>query len=111
MDRLIEKSRDVQPLADLRAALWQQPGAYDCSTPEIDLMVDRALECPGVLGAQIAGAGLGGCIMILVRKEAVENVREVLRREYYIPQGVEPQVFACRASRGSQILTTVDTER
>ncbi|MFQ5631034.1 MAG: galactokinase family protein, partial [bacterium] len=46
-------------------ALHLEPGAYGCSTPEIDTLVDLAQSVDGVLGAQIAGAGLGGSLMIL----------------------------------------------
>ena len=49
----------------LRAQLEYQPGAYGCSLPEIDRMVDIARLVPRVLGAQLAGAGLGGCMMVL----------------------------------------------
>ena len=48
-----------------------QPGAYACSTPEIDEMIDIAAAVPGVAGAQLAGAGLGGCIMILAHEHSV----------------------------------------
>ncbi|MCB1126076.1 MAG: NTP transferase domain-containing protein, partial [Verrucomicrobiae bacterium] len=43
-------------------------GGYGCSLPALDRMVDLALRLPGVEGAQMAGAGLGGCIMVLVQK-------------------------------------------
>ena len=53
---------------DLNAALHMQPGSYYCSTPLIDEMVDFSLTLEGVVGAQLSGAGLGGCIMVLVEK-------------------------------------------
>ena len=110
IDSLIERSLRPEPLAAAGAALWQQPGAYACSVPQIDLMADRALACPGVLGAQLAGAGLGGCIMVLVRTEHAEQVRRTLIREYYEPYGVEPRIFLCRPSHGSRVFTTVEAE-
>ncbi len=110
MDGLIARSAALQPLAQSGAALWQQPGAYACSTPEIDHMVDLALACEGVLGAQLAGAGLGGCIMILARDGACDRVRETLAQQYYAPREIEPRVYECAPSRGSQVLTTVEAE-
>jgi N-acetylgalactosamine kinase len=53
-------------------------------------MVDIACAVPGVAGAQIAGAGLGGCIMVLARKDAVEAVRKALAARYYRPRRLEP---------------------
>jgi galactokinase len=111
MDSLVERSSALEPLAEAGAALWQQPGSYGCSTPEIDLMVDRALACRGVLGAQLSGAGLGGCIMVLVRKDCADELGAALVRDYYEPQDVEPRMFVCQPSQGSQVLTSVEAAR
>jgi N-acetylgalactosamine kinase len=69
--RLINDLGSENPQRVFRGQLFMQPGAYACSTPEIDQMVDIACRTPGVAGAQIAGAGLGGCIMALVRRQSV----------------------------------------
>jgi N-acetylgalactosamine kinase len=61
------------------AQLHLQRGCYACSTPEIDLIVDLALRLPGVKGAQISGAGLGGCVMILVDNEHRTAALQALR--------------------------------
>ena len=58
-----------------RAQLVWQPGRYACSLPMIERMVDAATATEGVAGAQLAGAGLGGCLMVLVRREAVPALR------------------------------------
>ena len=72
-------------------------------------MVDHVLRCPGVLGAQLAGAGLGGCIMVLARKTAIEEAQKVLLSSYYEPAGVEPRMFVCEPSSGSRVLTTIES--
>jgi len=105
---LVQLSASPRGLALSGAALWEQPGAYRCSTPEIDRMVDSAGGCTHVAGAQLAGAGLGGCIMVLVEDGGEEEVRHALERDYYEPEGIEPQLFACRPSTGSQVLTSVE---
>ena len=66
------------PAAQAAAQLHLQPGSYRCSTPTIDRIVDIACRVPGVKGAQIAGAGLGGCAMILVQAEARDRVCDAL---------------------------------
>ncbi len=109
MRGLAERASSLVSLETSGAALWMQPGAYDCSTPEIDRMIDIASGCPGVIGAQLSGAGLGGCIMILARHEAADGVRDALSAQYYEPRGIEPNVFVCRPSRGSHVLTTLDS--
>jgi N-acetylgalactosamine kinase len=89
--------------------IYLRPGAYACSTPMIDRMVDIALGVDGVMGAQLSGAGLGGCIMILARREAVESVRVALEEQYYRPLQRELGVYVCVPVEGSGVLTKPQT--
>jgi len=88
------------------AALHWQPGGYACSCWEIDQMVDSALRVEGVVGAQLSGAGMGGCMMVLAREDAVEEVRQALESQYYAPRGLEPQVEVCCPIAGACGLTS-----
>jgi N-acetylgalactosamine kinase len=99
--RLIDDLASESPERVLRAQLFMQPGLYACSTPEIDEMVDMACSVRGVVGAQIAGAGLGGCVMVLARKEAVPAVRKALTARYYRPRGLEPAALPCTTVEGA----------
>jgi N-acetylgalactosamine kinase len=99
--RLIDDLASEDPERVQNAQLDMQPGYYACSTPEIDAMVDLAGEVSGVAGVQIAGAGLGGCIMVLAKKEAVPQVRRALSRGYYQPAGLKPAVIPCIAVEGA----------
>jgi galactokinase len=67
-------------------------------------MVDVALRTEGVVGAQLAGAGLGGCMMVLAQKETVPRLVKNLTQEYYVPQGRPPTVLLCNPIAGSSIL-------
>jgi len=104
LNRLIRDLASEDPEKVFSAQLYMQSGGYACSTPEIDQMVDAAACAPGVAGAQIAGAGLGGCIMILARDEAVETVRRVLAKQYYRPAGLKPAVIPCVAVEGAGLV-------
>lgn len=84
--------------------LWRMTGAYACSTPNIDRLVDLAKAVPGVFGAQLAGAGLGGCVIILARQSAVPRVRATLTREYYRPLGLTPTIWRVRPVAGGGIV-------
>ncbi len=86
------------------AALYLQPGAYGCSIPEIDLMVDLASEVEGVIGAQIAGAGLGGSVMILLQKSAIQACAQKLNQHYYAPRGLQPKMFLCHSVDRADVL-------
>jgi N-acetylgalactosamine kinase len=102
---------DQYPMRNVQrpTPLYLRPGAYACSTPRIDRLVDIALGVDGVMGAQLSGAGLGGCIMILARREAVESVRVALEEHYYRPLRREPGVYVCVPVEGSGVLTKPQT--
>jgi hypothetical protein len=76
-----------------RAQIYNQPGGYACSTKVIDDLVDYVNQQEGVLGSELSGAGLGGCILILVKKEKANNILDLLKKHYYdknnLPMGAE----------------------
>jgi len=103
--RLIEALSSQAPQRIELAQLHNQPGAYRCSTQEIDTIVDIACRTPGVAGAQIAGAGLGGCAMVLMRGECVPAVEQSLLENYYEPNGLPSGVVRCTPSAGSCVVS------
>lgn len=95
LDSVVGELEVDDPARQAAAALHRQIGCYACSTPEIDLIVDRALRMPGVKGAQISGAGLGGCVMVLVENSGRDGVVNRLRE-----QGLQTDVQAPVAGSG-----------
>lgn len=100
---------DMSDAALLRLAgqsvdLLRCSGAYTCSTPDIDRMVDLARALPGVIGAQLAGAGLGGCMMVLARPEALEHIVRQLEDAYYKPRGIPAEIHVCSPVEGAGLL-------
>lgn len=96
------ESGDVERVQ--RAQLEEQSGGYGCSIPEIDLMVDIADRTPGVVGAQLAGAGLGGCMMILVKQDAIPLLQDNLKRLYYDKFDRPPRILTCRPVAGAGVI-------
>jgi N-acetylgalactosamine kinase len=101
LDRLIRLSRSDDRTERERAALYNQPGVYGCSTPEIDEMVDTAMATEGVVGAQLVGAGLGGSIVVLAHKGTGERLRAALEQNYYGPHGWESDVHVFQPVEGA----------
>ena len=60
-------------------------GDYHVSTLNIDRLVAISLSCPGVLGARLSGAGLGGAVIVLGREGFSEALDPILQRNYYEP--------------------------
>jgi len=104
LSRLVEdlESRDADRIE--RAQLAWQPGRYSCSLPAIDRMVDIAAATEGAAGAQLAGAGLGGCLMVLIRREAVPVLRANLERAVAATPGPAPAVLVCQPIAGAGLL-------
>ena len=78
-------------------------GAYGCSTPRIDSLCALLDRTPGVLGSELAGAGLGGCVLALVEADRAEAVLETLAREFYAPLGASPAAFVCAPAYGAVV--------
>jgi len=96
------RSEDFYKVND--AQLHNQPGGYACSTKEIDYIVDTVNQIDGVIGAQLAGAGLGGCVMILVKEDSVNEVIKVLNEKYYVPNNLEDGITICIPVKGSGVI-------
>jgi N-acetylgalactosamine kinase len=88
IDALIRELESGDPERVSRAALWCQSGGYDVSLPEIDTLVDIALASPGVIGAGLVGAGMGGCIVAVVEDARVPVLIENLAQQYYRPRNL-----------------------
>ena len=104
LNTLILDLASEDPQKVLNAQLYNQPGGYYCSTPQIDQMVDIVCSVKGVAGAQLAGAGLGGCIMILAEKDALENIKAALNKGYYKPNKLKPDIIPCVMVEGAGLV-------
>ncbi len=87
---------------DLDVALTY--GAYACSTEKIDYLCDLLNSCNGVLGSQLVGAGLGGCVLALVEKEKANDVIEIINKEYYDKFGYAKSANVYLSSNGSKVV-------
>jgi len=103
-DRLPGEPSDLDRLRAACPPLHGQSGRYACSTEAIDRLVDIAVSTPGICGAQLAAAGLGGCIMAMAQDWAVDDLLERFRVEFYEPRGLEPTAFAVASVAGSGVI-------
>jgi galactokinase len=71
---------------------------FAVSTPELDLLVELAVEY-GALGARLTGAGFGGCVVALSRSP----LDATLGTRYVDATGLDPTMFEVRASDGLRI--------
>ncbi|XP_033223886.1 N-acetylgalactosamine kinase isoform X2 [Belonocnema kinseyi] len=55
---------------------------YECSHPQVDALVNAALDC-GALGARLTGAGWGGCVVAITTRNNVHTFVEALKEKFY----------------------------
>ncbi len=79
-------------------------GSYKCSTPEIDYLCDLLNDTDGVLGSEIVGAGLGGCVIALIEKSKADSIIETVNRDYYDKYGFSHAANVYSASSGSSVI-------
>ena len=74
---------------------------YEISCPELEILVETAREVEGVVGARLTGAGWGGCIVTVVRDDAVDAFQSYVAHTYPTRSGRSTTVFACRTASGA----------
>jgi len=75
---------------------------YEVSCRELDILVDCAMECDGVIGARMTGAGFGGCTISLVHKDAVETFKKEVSKKYSVATGLVPGFYPAQLSDGAK---------
>jgi galactokinase len=76
---------------------------YECSRPELDWVVARSIEFPGVRGARLTGAGWGGCAIVVGEEDALRTVAPELAREYEARFALTPRLWLTSASAGARL--------
>jgi galactokinase len=77
---------------------------YEISAPSMNAMMDAMINAPGVVGARQAGAGFGGCMVAIVRREQAQAFAENTRRRYLASTGIEADVYPVRAADGASVI-------
>ncbi len=77
---------------------------YQVSCEELDLLVELAAECDGVIGSRMTGGGFGGCTISLVRRGALDSVVRHIAERYRARTGRAATAFATRPVDGARLL-------
>lgn len=76
---------------------------YEVSCPELDLIVDTAMQIEGVLGARMTGAGFGGCALILLEEGVVKDVKEKICGAFTLFNWQKPYFYPTTAVNGLRV--------
>jgi galactokinase len=66
---------------------------FQVSCPELDLVVEAAVEV-GALGARMTGGGFGGSAIVLVEAEAADHISKAVEQAFDAAGYTAPRVFA-----------------
>ncbi|XP_059621240.1 galactokinase-like [Phlebotomus argentipes] len=78
---------------------------FEVSCRELDLLVEAAVACEGVLGSRMTGGGFGGCTVTLARKSHVQKVIDHIA-EVYCTSGGTPTFYIATPSAGARLISS-----
>ena len=76
---------------------------YECSRPELDWLVEKAIGLPGVRGARLTGAGWGGCVILVGDADALAGASTSLATGYEARFHLVPRLWSTTAAEGARI--------
>ena len=79
---------------------------FEVSCHELDVMVELAQQCSGVVGARMTGGGFGGCTINLVNTARVESFQESVADGYKRALGKTPEIHVSTAGEGAAEIGT-----
>jgi galactokinase len=74
---------------------------YQVSCPELDELVDIALDSEGVLGSRMTGGGFGGCTVTLLKRDVLKEFSSRIITGYTEKFGFAPDVFYFETGDGA----------
>lgn len=73
---------------------------YEVSVPELDALVEAAIQVDGCYGSRLTGAGFGGCSVAILDPAAIESFSEEVPRRYREATGRDTEVMIFRPAGG-----------
>jgi galactokinase len=86
-----------QLLFDSHKGLQHQ---YKVSCAELDFLVEKARENPGVLGARMMGGGFGGCAISIVNKKKIHTFKNEISLAYSNQFSRQCSFYKVKLSKG-----------
>lgn len=78
---------------------------YEVGCEALDTLVEVARKIEGVYGARMTGAGFGGCIVVLLNKDAMQEFLNAVPSEYSSRCGFEATIYQANPSAGAGVIS------
>ena len=107
MQVLLHTNGEVDTMGSYMSQAWRDAGElYGIRTPQMDQIADVCLQCDGVLGLKVMGAGFGGNLLALVRDGALGGLRSLLEENSDLfTRPVDESMLVHQPGQGVSILT------
>lgn len=73
---------------------------YEVSCKELDVLVEIAKKCRGVIGSRMTGAGFGGSTVTLAETKSGEEIQNIIKQQYFQETGINPAIYFCKTVNG-----------
>ncbi|MBE0526601.1 MAG: galactokinase [Candidatus Thorarchaeota archaeon] len=73
---------------------------FEVSHPNLEILMTIATQQKDVIGCRLTGAGLGGNLLLLAKREMIENVVSEITNNYEQETGLEPETAICAIPGG-----------
>jgi galactokinase len=106
MQVLLHTNGEVATMGSYMNQAWRDAGElYGIRTPQMDRIADVCLQCDGVLGLKVMGAGFGGNLLALVRDGSLDDLRALLEKNSTLfTRPVDEAMLVHRPGQGVSIL-------
>ncbi|MBN2002905.1 MAG: galactokinase [Anaerolineae bacterium] len=95
-------NRDVEAVGALMVEAHRSlRDDYEVSAPELDVIVEAAVEVPGCYGSRLTGAGFGGCAIALIAEGGVPELQKHVAAVYEARFGKVPTIYVTYAADGT----------
>ena len=110
MQVLLHTNGEVATMGSYMNQAWRDAGElYGIRTPQMDQIADVCLQCDGVLGLKVMGAGFGGNLLALVRDDALGGLRSLLEgNSDLFSRPVDESMLVHQLGQGVSILTELE---
>jgi len=76
---------------------------YEVSCKELDLLADECRKEKDILGARMMGGGFGGCIISIMKEDAIEAITKRISESYLNKMNRHLKVYITRIDEGTHI--------
>ena len=76
---------------------------YECSSPELDWVVERSVARVGIDGARLTGAGWGGCAIVVGDPTVLDDFAPELASAFELSWGREPRTWLTSPQDGARV--------